>query len=125
MWSSREAASRLSTADRLAAALSSRCRSVRFVVLVGMVILVGDGVGGGELMPLLVDTLLVMALFGEGMWLHSQGKSQRFRASQGDVGRVSRPHGPWVTCLGPAGSVSVIVRDRPGSALGNVSTLGG
>ena len=62
MWSSREAASRLSAADRLAAALSSRCRSVRFVVLVGMVILVGDGVGGGELMPLLVDTLLVMAL---------------------------------------------------------------
>ena len=69
MWSSREAASRLSAADRLAAALSSRCRSVRFVVLVGMVILVGDGVGGGELMPLLVDTLLVRPLFGEGMWL--------------------------------------------------------
>ena len=125
MWSSREAASRLSAADRLAAALSSRCRSVRFVVLVVMVILVSDGVDGGEVMPLLMGTLLVMSLFGEDMWLHSQGKPQRFRATQGDVSPVSRLHGPWVTCPGPAGRVSVILRDRPGSVLGNVSTLGG
>ena len=124
MWSSREAASRLSAAERLAAALSSRCR-VRFVVLVGMVILVSDGVDGGEVMPLLMGTLWVMSLFGEDMWLHSQGKPQRFRATQGDVSPVSRLHGPWVTCPGPAGRVSVIVRDRPGSVLGNVSTLGG
>ena len=89
-----------------------------------MVILVGDGVGGGELMPLLVDTLLLMALFGEDMWIQPQGNPQRFRAFQGDVSRVSRLHGSWVTCHGHAGSVSVIVRDRPGSALGNVSTLG-
>ena len=125
MWSSREAASRLSAADRLAAALSSRSRLVRFVVLVGMVILVSDGVDGGEVMPLLMGTLLVMSLFGEDMWLPSQGKPQRSRATQGDVSPMSRLQGPWVTCPGPPGRVSVIVRDRSGSVRGNVSTLGG
>ena len=125
MWLSREAASRLRAADRLAASLSSLCRSVRFVVLVGIVISVGDGGDGGELMPLLVDTWSLMAQFGEDMWIQPQGNPQRFRASQGDVSRVSRPHGPWVTRHRPAGSVSIIAWDRSGSALGNVSTLGG
>ena len=69
-----------------------------------MVVSVSNGGDGGELMPLLVDTWSLMALFGEDMWIQPQGNPQRFRAFQVDVSRVGQPHGSWVTRHGSAGN---------------------